>query len=332
MLDTANNSIPPKKFSPHKKQGWNEEIRQAQHATQQAYKRWRAAGKPRNSDQSMCIHYKSLKGKFRSLLRQHKKDERESFFASLDLHNTDSRKLFRTIWQKNGQHTAPTTLLISSDKAYEGPEVLDCWASHFLNLASPTTSPSFDDDFHSTTTANLHHILSTPPGEDIISAGEVARAIELLALDKASGPDEIETEHLQFGGPSLILHLTAIFNAIFAIAHTPTPFLHDHIIPIPKGHDKDLRNPSNYRGISLLSTISKVFGKVLINIIAPEISLNPLQGGFRAGYSCLHTAYILQEAIQHTREHKKKAYVAFLDAKKSIRHGVACGPICQTIQ
>ena len=51
-------------------------------------------------------------------------------------------------------------------------------------------------------------------------------------------------------------------------------------------------------------------------VIAPEISLNPLQGGFRSGYSCLRTAYILQEAIQHTRECNKKAYVAFLDARK----------------
>ena len=133
-VNWTNNSIPPKKFSPHKKQGWNEEICQAQQAAQQAYKLWRAAGKPRNSDHPLCNHYKSLKGKFRSLLHQHKKDERESFFASLDLHNTDSRKLFHTIRQKNGHHTVPTTQLISRGKSYEGPEVLDHWASHFCNL------------------------------------------------------------------------------------------------------------------------------------------------------------------------------------------------------
>ena len=107
------------------------------------------------------------------------------------------------------------------------------------------------------------------------------------------------------------------FNAILATGHIPASFLHGHVIPIPKGHDRDLRDPSNYRGISLLSSISKVLEKVLINIISPDISLNPLQGGFRSGYSCLHTAYILQEAIQHTRERSKKAYVAFLDARKA---------------
>ena len=63
MLQTAYNSIPPKKYSPHKKQGWNDELRQAQRAAQQVYKAWRAAGKPRNPDHPMRNHYKSSKGR-----------------------------------------------------------------------------------------------------------------------------------------------------------------------------------------------------------------------------------------------------------------------------
>ena len=74
------------------------------------------------------------------------------------------------------------------------------------------------------------------------------------------------------GPHSFIIHLTNTFNAILATGHIPASFLHGHVIPIPKGHDRDLRDPSNYRGISLLSSFSKLFEKVLINIIAPEIS------------------------------------------------------------
>ena len=88
----------------------------------------------------MRNHYEFLKS-FQSLLRQHKKEERESFFATLDLHNTDSQKLFWTIRQKNGHPIIPTTKLISKGKTYEDPEVLDCWAFHFRDLVSPTPSP-----------------------------------------------------------------------------------------------------------------------------------------------------------------------------------------------
>ena len=45
--------------------------------------------------------------------------------------------------------------------------------------------------------------------------------------------------------------------------------------------------------------------------------MNPLQGGFRQGYGCTHTAHVLQEAIQSLWERSKKAYVAFLDVRKA---------------
>ena len=101
-LQTAYNSIPLKKYSPYKKkQVWNENLHQAQQPAQQAYKVWKAAGKPRNSDYPVHNRYKSIsKGKFHSLLRHHNREGRENFFASLDLHKTDPQKIFCTIWQK----------------------------------------------------------------------------------------------------------------------------------------------------------------------------------------------------------------------------------------
>ena len=135
----------------------------------------------------MRNHYKSSKGRFRSLLRQHKREERENLFASLDLHNTDPWKLFRTIRQKNGHRMVPTTQLVSRGKTYEGHEVMDGWKTHFQDLASPTSSPSFDDTFHTTIIAEFQHLLTIPPGEDItVSPSEVARAVESLASNKAA--------------------------------------------------------------------------------------------------------------------------------------------------
>ena len=125
---------------------------------------------------------------------------------------------------------------------------------------------------------------------------------------------------LVFGGRSLIQHLTRLFNAILLSGHIPPLFQQGHVIPIPKSHTKDLSNPSNYRGITILSNISKVLEKlILLRIHLQDLppSLNPLQGGFRQGYGCAHTAFVLQEAIQSLREKSKKAYVAFLDVRKA---------------
>ena len=111
-------------------------------------------------------------------------------------------------------------------------------------------------------------------------------------------------------------HLTVLFNAIVASGHIPPSFAHSLVFL----SQKDLSNPSNYRGISLLSNISKILERlVLLQLHSsdPPFTTNSLQGGFRPHLNCLHTAFILQETIQHLREHGKKAFVAFLDVKKA---------------
>ena len=118
----------------------------------------------------------------------------------------------------------------------------------------------------------------------------------------------------------MVQHLTRLFNAIVLSGHIPPVFRQGHVIPIPKGHTKDLFNPPNYRGITILSNLSKVLEKLTllrIHLHEPPPSLNPLQGGFRQGYGCVHTAYVLQEAIQSLQERGRKAYVAFLDVRKA---------------
>ena len=114
--------------------------------------------------------------------------------------------------------------------------------------------------------------------------------------------------------------LTLLFNAIILSSHIPHAFRNGLVIPIPKSSTKDLSDPANYRGITILSNISKVLEKLVllrISELDPPPTLNPLQGGFRAGYSCSHMAFLLQEAIIETRSSGGKAFVAFLDVRKA---------------
>ena len=152
------------------------------------------------------------------------------------------------------------------------------------------------------------------------SEDEVYKAIQSLKLGTAPGPDQIQPEHIFYGGATLVTHMTALFNQIVEQEYIPQSFQHGLIIPIPKSSDKDPSDPSNYRGITLLSLIAKTFEKViLLRLQAAGIpdQIHPLQGGFKPGVSCIHTAFIFQEAIQHLREQKAKAYVALLDVQKA---------------
>ena len=107
---------------------------------------------------------------------------------------------------------------------------------------------------------------------------------------------------------------------MIAAVHIHEAFHLGLVIPIPKGHNKDLSVPNNYRGITILSNVSKVFEKLFPLKISHQNfppTLNPLRGGFREHISCTHTAFILQKTIQSLRDQGKKAYVAYLDVRKA---------------
>ena len=87
-----------------------------------------------------------------------------------------------------------------------------------------------------------------------------------------------------------------------------------YYIPIPKGK-KDHSDPNNYRGITLLSTLSKVYDKILLKRYENwfRTTLYNLQGVAEKGGSSINTALLLHEAIAHTGN----TYVALLDVKKA---------------
>ena len=144
--------------------------------------------------------------------------------------------------------------------AYTNEHVLEGWEKYFAALsANDDIGREYDDNFKAEIHQESTQLLAHPPENEIIfTEEEVAEVVESLPMHKAAGPDEIDPEHLIYGGKLLVKHLTIILNAIVATGHIPPSFTHGLVLPIPKGHNEDLSNPSNYHGISLLSNISKV--------------------------------------------------------------------------
>lgn len=104
---------------------------------------------------------------------------------------------------------------------------------------------------------------------------------------------------------------SCFINAILLSGHIP--FKHGFIILIPKGHNKDLTLPSNYRVITLLLVIGKVFEKVLLH---HQFS-RPSSTHFKVVLGWVsHSGFIFQEALSSLRE-RRKLSVAFLDVKKA---------------
>ena len=98
---------------------------------------------------------------------------------------------------------------------------------------------------------------------------------------------------------------------------SPTIWLKSQIIPIPKKGDLTL--PTNYRGISLLPIAAKIYNKLLLNRIRPEVEpiLRKNQNEFRPGRSTLGQILTLRRIIEEITFCNKTAALMFVDFSKA---------------
>jgi len=152
----------------------------------------------------------------------------------------------------------------------------------------------------------------------IFNTVEVERKCRKLKARKAAGVDGITGENLKYGGPVLYNTLKIIFNSITLFRKVPPQFKRAVIIPIPKGKDKKLIDKDNYRGISLLTVIAKVYEQLLSDWFDQSTeSVGDVQGAAQKHCSSLHSTLLLREVIQYNVFRGSTVYVAMIDARKA---------------
>ena len=151
---------------------------------------------------------------------------------------------------------------------------------------------------------------------EMLTEGEILCSINAMANGKAPGTDGIVIEMIKVDCDFFVPLLTRLFNAILDTGIYPSAWAEAMICPIYKKGSKD--DPSNYRGISLLNVISKIFPKALnsrLSSWAEECKVHhEEQAGFRHGYSTVDQIFVLQSMVQKYLCRKRgRLYVMFVD-------------------
>ena len=133
------------------------------------------------------------------------------------------------------------------------------------------------------------------------SRDEVVLEISQLNPKKANRPENIPNKFLNSLSPIISPYLANVFNKCFKIGMFPDIQKQAKVIPVYKSSPKNL--PSNYRPISLLSPISKVFEKLLYMTLEKCFSLHNVitnqQFGFRKDYSTEMAITDLSDTLKH---------------------------------
>ena len=132
------------------------------------------------------------------------------------------------------------------------------------------------------------------------SAAEFLAAASNLSSSTAIGPDKVVypmLKHLPRSGMDFLLH---IFNLSWSSRSFPSIWKTSSIIPIHK-LGKPLDSPASFRPISLTSSVSKLFERIMLSRLLFFLESNsihsPRQAGFRPGRSTLDQILCLSQFI-----------------------------------
>ena len=141
--------------------------------------------------------------------------------------------------------------------------------SDYVNSKIPLNNPSFNIDY--------------------IQEDAVLKLLLNLNVNKSSGKDHLGPRILKLSAPFIYKALAYLINLSIRTSVFPDKLKEARITPIYKKGDKS--EPCNYRPISILPTLSKIFEKHIASQIRNYVNefdlLQKEQSGFREHHSCM---------------------------------------------
>ena len=261
-----------------------------------ALKRFKELQSTESKDQYV-VNRRAYKSLIRAKKRDHHNEVRDNLMNSL--HNS---KKFWNIVKTSSRRSIPLADIS-----------LEAWRSYFETM------------FHSfETTVCVNKVEERVVHDALdarISREEVDRALTRLKASKAPGLDGLPGGCLKLAADKIVPFLTRLFNKIYDSHSFPKSWSRSVILPLHK--KGNLLNTDNYRGISLLCVMSKVFASILSSRLRKWMELEHKvcleQAGFRTQHSTVDHIFTLYAMIlKHVYgDRRGKLYVTFVDYRKA---------------
>ena len=142
-------------------------------------------------------------------------------------------------------------------------------------------------------------------------------ALYRMKGSKAGGKTGILPEMVKSCGGLLLEYLMDLFQTVWMEGRVPEEWRDAILIPIPK--KGDLSYCDNWRGISLLDTVGKLFAKVIqarLQSVVEDVLVDS-QCGFRSGRGCVDMIFCARQLMEKAREHRSDLFMLFVDLRKA---------------
>ena len=290
---------------------WNESVKKAVDEKKKAYEEWLQCKSLEKYEK-----YKRMKIEVKQKVNEAKRvaDFRwgQKFGRSYE---QDKRRFWKEVKRvKKGRSGNEETVKDANGQLVKGDAARKRWGEYFEGLLN------VEDDREAVVVAvgGVEVPVFDEENEREITKGEVERALKETKEGKAAGIDEVTAEMLKKGGVSAVEWLVRVFNICFYLSMVPVDWVCAIIVPLFKGKGS-VFECCNFRGISLLSVVGKVYGRVLINRVRDKTdrAILEVQGGFRKGRGCTDQVFIVRQICEKYVAKGKNVYFAFMDLEKA---------------
>ena len=138
-----------------------------------------------------------------------------------------------------------------------------------------------------------------------------------LKTGNASGEDEVCAEMLKSDDRETLRIVCQMLQKLWDMQQAPEDWNTRLIVKLPQKGDLGIYG--NWRGITLLSFTSTVFGRIMLNriTVAVEENIHKEHAGFRKGRSCTEYIFLLRQILEQIAEWNSVHCIPFVDFEKA---------------
>jgi len=278
-----------------------------------SHRAWSAADRPRTGplfDNMSCD-----KKAYKKQITLNKEKGRGVMSSSLqDLLLSQNQQRFWKVW--NGHFADKNKRSPNINGKVDNFEIAEAFASSFASPAPGNLDrPQAVIDFH----ARLDGYIGPSFNYDsLISAVDISQFIVNLSCNKAPGADLLTAEHLKYCDGVYIKVIHNLFSLIIMHGYVPKLFGCGVTVPLPKSNSRGAQlTVGDFRGITILPVISKLFELALQKCIAPLLKTCDSQFGFKKGHSCAQAVFAARKITDFFVEQGSTVTLCSLDISKA---------------